>query len=435
MTEKTVDIIIAGGGTSGCAAAISAARNGAKVLIIEEQGYLGGAATSTYVTPMMKTILSDGTNLGGTLYKEVLKRLSDIGFAATNFDNNPGWFVPEMMKFILDEMMEESGVKILFHTQVINSVVENKSIKSVKVLNKSGINNYSANYYIDATGDATLAASSGVPFEVGFNGVTQAMSHRFVLAGIDTEKFAVWLEQTDLDRNVSPIYKTKSGDILLTTAYTSEDKPWALRNIFMDALVHNILKPQDATYFQIFTMPGQRGFVYFNCPRIYSKKPLSPLSAEDLSYAQITGRKQIRRLTNFVKKYFPGFENAFIVNTANNIGIRDSRRIKGRYTLTTDDITSSRKFKSAVARCNYPIDIHSTNSGEGGLISLKENDYYEIPLECLETHEINNLLVTGRCISADFSAQASLRIQPTCWSMGESAGYIAAKRSHSLKSL
>lgn len=429
MSNYNFDVIVAGGGTSGFASAISAARNNTNVLIIEELGYLGGAATATYVTPMMKTILPDGTDLGGTLYREVLNRLKDYGFADINFDNNPGWFVPEMMKFALDDIAEEARVKVLFHSQVCGASVENGILKSIDILNKSGINEYSAKQFIDATGDATVAAYAGVPFEVGFNGITQAMSHRFVMGNVDIEKFAGWLENYDPDKSVSPIHRTSSGDILLTTAYTTEDKPWALRSLFMDALVHNILKPYDATYFQLFTMPGQKGCVYFNCPRIYSKKPLHPLDAEDLSYAQIMGRKQIRRYSVFCKKYLPGFEDAYIVNIAANVGVRDSRRIQGKYTLTTQDITSSRKFKTAVARCNYPIDVHSSKEGEGGLIQLKEDDYYEIPLECLETHEVKNLLVVGKAISAEFKAQASLRVQPTCWAMGESAGYIAARRA------
>lgn len=426
MNNSPIDIIVIGGGTSGCAAALSAARQDVSVMLIEKQGYLGGAATATYVTPMMKTMLPDGTNLAGPLCLEVLNRLKQAGYADTNFDGNPGWFAPEMMKFVLDEMMEEARVKLLFHSYFFGSEVVDKNIVSVKVLNVAGVQEYHAKVFIDATGDAALAAYSGVPFEVGSNGVTQAMSHRFVMAGVDIEKFAAWLKNIDPDKSVSPVYKTKSGDILLTTAYTAEDKSWALRSVFMDALVNKVLKPQDASYFQIFTVPGQKGFVYFNCPRIYSKKPLSPLNPEDITYAQTMGRKQIKRLVNFCKLYFPGFEKAFISNIASDIGIRDSRRIKGKYTLTADDITSGRKFDNAVAKSNYPIDIHSITPGEGGLKHLRTDDYYEIPLECLQTNEIDNLFVVGKAISAEFEAQASLRIQPTCWAIGESAGLAAA---------
>lgn len=426
--KNSKDIVVIGGGSSGCAAAISAARNGAQVLIIEEQGYLGGAATSTYVTPMMKTILSDGTNLGSTLYKEILERMRQQGYAETNFDNNPGWFVPEMMKFTLDEMIEEAGISVLFHSQVFDVKVKNKMIKFLQVLNKAGITTYSANQYIDATGEALVAAKAGVPFETGQDNSYQAMSHRFVMSGVNIKTFAEWLEITDTDKNVSPVHTTEKGEILLTTAYTSEEREWALKPIFLEAIEKGIIEQYDADYFQIFTVPNQHSSVYFNCPRIYSRKPLSPLCPEDISYAQVMGRKQIKRLATFCKMFLPGFKDAYITNIANNIGIRDSRRIKGKYTLTGDDLKNCKKFKNPVAKSNYPIDIHSSTKGKGGLHFLKENDYYEIPLEALETNEINNLLVVGKAISADFAAQASLRIQPTCWSIGESAGFVCSQR-------
>jgi hypothetical protein len=427
MKDSSIDLLVIGGGAAGSSAALAASRAGINVMLVEEMGFLGGTATSTYVTPMMKSMLSDGSILGGTLYREVLARMEHQGYAATNFDGNPGWFSPEWMKFILDDMMEEAGVKVLFHASFFESKVADGQIQSIKVLTRGGMKQLSAKFYIDATTDASVAAASGVACELGQDGIHQALSHRFIMAGVEIEKFATWLQHIDPDRNVSPVHRTDKGDILLTTAYTSEDKPWALRGIFMDAIVNKVLKVQDAEYFQIFTIPGQKGAVSFNCPRIYSKKPLSPLNPIDISYAQMMGRKQIRRLAAFCKKYFPGFEGAYISNVAPNIGVRDSRRIKGKYTLTADDILSARKFDNAVAQCNYPIDVHAaTKEMEGGLKYLGENDYYEIPLECLEVNEVDNLLVVGRTISAEFAAQASLRVQPTCWSMGESAGKVVA---------
>lgn len=427
MMKKQYDLIVVGGGTSGWPAALSAARNGVDVLLVEQLGFLGGTATASYVTPMMKTILKDGTNLAGKIYFEILDKLKQEGFASSNFDGNPGWFAPEMLKFAIEELLLEAQVNILYHSQLINCKVENKTISSIDILNKAGIQKREAKFFIDATGDANLAEKAGVNFEVGHQGKTQAMSHRFVMAGVDVDKFAQWLKEYDPDPNVSPVFQTQTGDILLTTAYTSEDKPWALKPLFMEAISKQILEPCDAEYFQIFTAPGQKGLVFFNCPRIYSEKPLSPLNPEDISYAQILGKKQIKRLCKFVQLYLPGFEKAYISNVAPEIGIRDSRRIAGKYILTKEDIMNARKFKNAVARSNYPIDIHSTKPGEGGLRYLKENDYYEIPLECLQTNEIDNLMVVGKSISAEFEAQASLRVQPTLITIGESAGIAVAK--------
>lgn len=425
MLDKNWDLIVVGGGTSGWPAALAAARNNIDVLLIEEEGYLGGAATSTYVTPMMKTILPDGRNLAGNLYKEVMERMKLKGFADVYPDGNPGWFAPEMLKFVLDEMMEEAGVRVLFHTSLAGVNFSGKKINSINTLFGAIKTDFNASYYIDATGEAALASLAGVPFQLGKNGSNQAMSHRFIMANVDIEKFAIWLEKIDSDRGVSPIFRSETGDILLTTAYTSEDKPWALKPLFDQAINSQILKPYDADYFQIFTVPGQKGLVFFNCPRIYSHKNLSPLCPEDLSYAQIQGRKQILRLAKFCKHYIPGFENSFISNIASKIGVRDTRRIKGRYTLTINDILTARKFDNAVAKSNYPIDVHSSREN-GGLRHLMPDDYYEIPLECLLTHEYDNLLVIGKSISAEFEAQASLRIQPTLITIGENAGIFAS---------
>lgn len=424
---KNHDIIVTGGGTSGVAAAIAAAREGAEVLLLEENGFLGGTPVATYVVPMMRMILADGTNLAGGLYLEACERLRQEGYADINFDKNPGWFVPEMMKFTLDEMAQEAGVKVLFHSKVFDLEKNDNKITTLKVADKV-VNCYSAEFFIDATGEARIAALAGVPFEVGKDNRNQSMSHRFAVANVDIEMFAEWLDQKDPDKNVSPIFRTSKGDILLTTACTAENKGWALKDIFKQALADDIIEPCDAEYFQLFTMPGHKGFVYFNCPRIYSAKNLSPISIEDISYAQIQGRKQIKRLLVFLRQYLPGFKNAVISNIAYSMGIRDSRRIKGKYTLTADDIFNARKFDNAVARCNYPVDIHSSEPGKGGLFFLPENDYYEIPLECLETDEVENLLVVGKAISAEFEAQASLRIQPVMWNMGEAAGRVAARR-------
>lgn len=428
MSDVIYDLIVVGGGASGFSAAVSAARNNCNVLLIEKSGCLGGTATNSLVTPMMRSALTDGTILGGNLYQEFLELMKTNNDSESFFDGNPGWFSPEMMKFYLDQMAEKAGVNLLFESQFVDCSYEYNKIKSVKVINRSGLEEYKARYFIDATGDASFATSAGIKYEIGLQNVTQAMSLRFVMSGIDIEKFASWLEDYDPNDNVSPVFKTEKGDILLTTACTSEDKGWALKSLFDHAVEDGVLELCDAEYFQIFTAPGQKGSVFFNCPRIYSKSSLSPLNSSDISKAYIQGRKQIIRLAEFCKQYFPGFSDAYISNVASELGIRDSRRIKGKYILTVEDLLTARKFENSVARSNYPIDIHSKDKKISGLQFLKEGDYYDIPLECLETNEYENLMVVGKSISADFQAQASLRIQPTCWAMGESAGYIVAKR-------
>jgi len=436
------DIIVAGGGSSGIAAALSSSKYGLKTLLIEKNGFLGGTSTASLVTPMMKNIIDKETNLTEGLYLEVLSRLRETGDSAVHSDGNQGWFNPEMLKCILDDMCQENNVKVLFETVVTDAKTEKGKIISIKCHNRSGFSKYQAKYFIDATGSAELAALAGADFLLGNNeeifnrlndsvyendleGIDhshQAFSLRFNMSGVDLEKFGEWLIQIDAESGVSSYEKNDRGQILLTTAHTWEGDSWKLRPIFRKAVEEGVINHEDAAYFQIFSIPGQKNTLSFNCPRIFSEKTLHPLNADDISYAYIEGRQQIRRIADFCKKYLIGFEKAFICQIAPELGIRDSRRIVGQYKLTKDDILNAKKFRYSCAKSNYPIDVHSKDKDKSKLEFLPQGEYYEIPLESLIPKNISNLLVVGKTISAEFEAQASLRIQPNCWSMGEAAG-------------
>ena len=421
--NKTWDLIVAGGGTSGVSAAISAARLGCKVLIIEKNGFLGGTATGALVTPLMKNKTEDGVDLTNGLLAEVLSCLEKTGDCATHKNGNNGWINPEMLKCVLDDFCERDNTEVLFDTIVVGASVADNKITAIKCHNKGGAAEFQAKYYIDATGDADLAAVAGIDFESKEH---QSFSLRFNMANVNIEAFAGWLNEIDPDSGVSSVDYHDYETILLTTAHTWEDKNFKLRPYFNYAVREGILEHEDGAYFQVFSIPGQKNAVAFNCPRIPAQGNPDPLNPYEISFAYKQGRKQIRRLAEFCKKYLTGFEEAYISQIAPMLGIRDSRRIKGIYKLTEEDIIDSRKFKNAAAKSNYPIDVHSSKAGMSELTHLVPDDYYEIPIECLIPENINNLLVAGRCISATFRAQASLRIQPNCWAMGESAGKYAA---------
>ena len=254
------------------------------------------------------------------------------------------------------------------------------------------------------------------------------MSLRFNMSGVNLDTFGEWLMQIDPDSGISSFFKNEKGHIFLTTAHTWEEKDWKLRPYFEKGIEKDLIKYEDAEYFQVFSIPGQNNSLAFNCPRIYSKEPLSPFNMWDVSYAYTTGRKQIRRIAAFCQKYFKGFENAYISNIAHQLGIRDSRRIEGNYCLSKQDILQAKKFKNPVAKSNYPIDVHAQKGEKNKLTFLKDNEFYEIPLESLIPKSIENLLVVGKTISCEFDAQASLRIQPNCWSIGENAGKYVSKK-------
>ncbi len=415
--KEKYDLIVTGGGTSGVAAAVSAAKNGLKVLLIEKNSFLGGTMTGGLVTPMMKNLEQDKISF----MNEILERLAKTGDSINYEGNNPGWFNPEIMKCVLDDICQENQVDVLFDTIVISADSFGNKVESIECFNKSGRLYFGAKYFVDATGDADLAALLKIPFEVGDYGRTQPVSLRFNMSGINIEKFSLWLENYDTDREVTTVYK-KDGKTYLSTACTFDGgKNWKLRPLFEKALEKKVLKYSDCKYFQIFSIPGQDGTISFNCPRI--DLPINPLKSEDISKALIEGRKAIRRIAAFCKEFFPGFENAYISTIANNLGVRDSRRIKGKYYLKKDDL--SRIMENPVTKSDYPFDVHS-NSQDKSILSRRA--YYEIPLESLEVNEFDNLLIIGRAISADFLMQSSLRIQPNCLAMGEFAGKYVAKK-------
>ena len=419
------DLIVAGGGLSGVAAAVSAARNGCKVLIIEKNGFLGGCATASFVTPMMKNNDSSGNCLNKGFYIEVLDRLAKTKNSATHPDGNPGWFNPEEMKFVLDELCEENNVDILFETYIAGVEKNNDKIISVNCINKAGFEKYYAQFFIDATGDADLAAYAGVLFEAEKH---QSMTLRFVMDNVNIYKFGQWLTDIEPEMEMSSVKYIDFETVLLTTSHTAENIGWKLRPYISLAVRDGVLEPEDAEYFQVFTMPGQKNAVTFNCPRIYSPQPLNPLNPWDISYAYRQGRKQIKRIVEFCQKYLVGFEEAYISQVAPCLGIKVSRRMEGVYKLTENDILSNKKFENPVAKSNYPIDIHGNSEIENKLTKCSENDYYEIPLESLMPKNISNLMVAGKCLSATFEAQSSARIQPNCIAMGEVAGKYCAKK-------
>jgi len=291
-----------------------------------------------------------------------------------------------------------------------------------------------AKYFVDATGNCEFSALANCEFldENNLNSQSrvgsvipqqkfQPVSLRFEMAGIDLKTFSKWLLDFDSDRNVTTVEKI-DGQIHLSTAYT-DNGTWALKPLFDDAVAQKILDKEDTGYFQVFTIPGMPNSISFNCPRIYSDPEIDPLDTTQTSKALKKGRESIIRLANFCKIYFPGFKNAYVSNIADALGVRVSRRIKGKYIYTAEDLKSGKKFTNPILRGNYPIDIHSNKKGKSVLEHTMQD--YELPIEALISADYDNLFIAGRCLSAEFEAQAALRIQPACFSMGEGvAKYI-----------
>lgn len=424
------DLIVVGGGTAGCAAAYTAGKLGLKTLLIEKNIHLGGTITSALVVPAMK---SGEHQINTDFYNELTTELHSIGGQAT-YLGNKGWFNPELTKIALDTLMAKANVEVFFDCHIRDVILEDNKIKGVIISkemlsvynekieqqNKGLLVSIGAKYIIDATGNCEIGKLCGCEFLEEMK-KDQPVSLRFMMGGVNVPHFAKWLKDYDKDKNVTTV-EDIDGFIHLSTAYTwDKGKKWALAPLFEDAVNKGILKDHDRNYFQIFTVAGMPSTIAFNCPRIidYTKT----LDVVNMSKALQLARKNIFRLANFCKIYLPGFENSYISNIADMLGVRVSRRIKGKYVYTIDNVKSGKKFEHPVVVSNYPVDVHSKDKDSSTLEIVKD---YTLPLESLMSADIDNLFVVGRCISADFMAQGALRVQASCFSMGEGvAKYLA----------
>ena len=457
------DVVVVGGGTAGVAAAYTAAKNGLKTLVVEKKIHLGGSITSGLVLPVMNAGKSE---INRDFFYKLTEEMAKYG-AQIDFEGNNGWFNPEILKIVLDRLLTSAGVEIRFLTSVysvefdfhknikklflqqellsecINKLYSNNSdclrgvepkmlleyldkidSDNVSKENKRLLEPIETRYVIDATGNCDVGKICGCNFIENLENETQPITLRFIMSGINMEKFAAFLRGIDADKEVSPIERI-GEEIHLSTAYTwDKGSRWALKPIFEKAVAAGDLTEEDSNYFQVFTVAGCRGALAFNCPRIVKNVDITDITS--VSKALIEARGSIFRLSRFCKKYFPGFENAYISNIADDLGIRVSRRIKGKYIYTERDIIEGKRFGNPVLVANYPIDVHSCEK-DGS--TLKKIGYYQVPVESLMSADVNNLFVIGRCISADFKAQAALRVQQSCFSMGEAvAKYISALR-------
>lgn len=413
------EVIVVGGGTSGCAAAYNLAKSNIKTLLIEKEIHLGGAMTSMLVTPAMQSINS---SLNTEFFEDLVLELQELNAQITYSDGNKGWFNPELLKIALDRLLLKVGVDIYYNTSIKSVSIENNRIEGIEIISNMLSEYIGAIYVVDATGNAEVAKLCQCQF---LNNIEeqQPTTLRFLMSGVDVEAFGKWLLDFDQDRNVTTVAKI-GNQTHLSTAYTwDKSAKWALSPLFNDAVASGVLKDTDRNYFQLFTIPNMPTSIAFNAPRIHFNPEINVLDNKQSSKALIEGREAIFRLSIFCKNYLSGFENAYISNIATALGVRVSRRVKGKYIYTVDDLRSGKKFRNPVLISNYPIDVHSSKADKS--ILEHQTVEYQLPLESLMSYDVSNLFMVGRCISCDFLAQAALRIQPSCFSMGEGiAKYI-----------
>ncbi len=384
-------VAVIGGGPAGLCAAVAAAEEGADVLLIERYGFLGGMATAGLINPFMP-YYTGGEQIIQGLFQRIIDKLDAAGGWSHRQDE---WardaFDPEIMKLVCQQMCEEAGVRLRLHTIVIAAMAGDGQVHRAILASKSGLEAVEADIFVDATGDGDLAARAGAKYEQGRleDGLCQPMSLMFNMAGVDEEHMP---PREDINQLYDEA-KTR-GEI---------DNPR-----------ENVL----------FFYTTRRGEIHFNTTRVVR---LDGTNADDLTRAELEGRRQVEQMVAFLTRQIPGFEQAYLTATGAQIGVRESRRILGKYVLTGDDVLSARKFADGIARGCYPIDIHNP-AGTGTIIKeLPPGETYDIPYRCLCPRGFDNLLVTGRPISADHQAHSSLRVMPIAAALGEAAGVAAAR--------
>lgn len=409
------DLVVVGGGTSGVSCAYNASKLGLRVLLVEKTDVLGGAITQGLVIPVMKL---NSNNINTDFYNELIKIASKYNAQATYGDLNTGWFNPENLKIAFDSLIKDVNCNVLFSTEPVSCKYNEKNSFFVLKLNHKILSiHIETDYIVDATSNGKIFQLLNYNFQEK-NDKQQATSLRFIMSGVNPDKFSKWILELDKNRDITTSYNV-DGETLLSTAYTwDESKKWALEPIFKEAIKNNDLEYNDTAYFQVFSVPNMPNSIAFNAPRIVLNDDEDILDPFVYSRALIKGRESIYRLSKFCKKYLKGFENSYISHISDTLGVRESYRVKGKYTFTKDDILNPKTFKNIAFSCDYPIDIHSNNK-EDKLEFVKNT--YDIPIDCLISEDNNHLYGVGRIISADFEAQAALRTQMSCFSMGEAA--------------
>lgn len=412
-------MIVVGGGLAGCAAAVAAAREGAQTLLLERYGCLGGWATMALVNPFMTHCTSDGKPLVSGLFDVLLDRLRGAGgLKGTSFDC-------ESMVFELQEMVLESGADIRLHTTFDSASFDGDLIR-LGLRSKSGIEQVTCRRLIDCSGDGDAAVALGAEFQTGDeNGLPQAATLMFDVGGVDLER-AIEYVRDHPDQMRFPLLspdadpKAIAGDIFSAAGY------YDLVKKARDEGRYDV--PGDLIFY--ITRP-RAGEVVFNTTHIGQ---VNGTNADDLTRAEIEGRRQMMSVVSMIRQYIPGFENAFLARGAAHVGIRETRRIVGKYVFRARDVIEAMKHDDAICRLAYPVDVHS-GSGEGytkgdefvtGPQKPPPGDWYEIPYRCLLPEGLANVLIAGRCVSSTQAGHGAIRIMPSCVAMGEAAGTAAA---------
>jgi len=381
-----VDVLVVGGGPTGVGAALAAASEGAKTLVVERHGMLGGMWTAGLLNPLFEP-------LRGWWVERLVGRLQEAG----GWREHPKFpvFDTELLKYTLEQMLDEAGVDFWYHVQAADPLVIDRRVRGVFIEGKSGREAILANTVIDCTGDGDVAARSGVPFEFGrpVDGLAQPMTLMFEVEGVES-----------LGPDTQHILK------ILTDAIEANDLPIRLPYG---------KRPRGTPY---LIPPPADGVGAVQATHVYR---FDATNTRDLTRATVEARAQVHEIFFEALRNVPGLEQIRLAQTAPSLGIRESRHMEGHYTLNAADVTAGRRFEDAVVSCAFGCDIHEIYPDDklAHRISAKP---FEIPYRCLVPKSVRGLLFAGRCISGTHEAHASYRVTGTCMGLGQAAGLAAA---------
>lgn len=389
------DVVVCGGGPAGVAAAVAAARSGARTRLLELHGSLGGIWT----IGRMAFVCGMHESKGGILMEIAgkLKARGAVGLSGLAFD-------VEATKLLLEEMCLKAGVEIRLHTRVVDAVCDDDDRLSVVITeSKSGREAWRAPVFIDCTGDGDVAARAGCRFDVGRpeNGETQPMSFIAVVTGVELEAIRQFTNARRTEPGQGRTNHKERLRVLLDEAGT----------------------PPSYSHPTLFHVRDDLFMLMSN--HEYGR---SGISADDLTQATLRGRAEVHAQIAALRKVGGPWKDIHLVATSDQIGVREARRIHGRYTVTIDDLVTGARHSDTASRCHFCVDVHATNPAKGkglGNEGVKAVPY-DIPMRALIAKDVDGLMMAGRCISGDFLAHSSYRVTADAVPMGEAAGKVAA---------
>jgi 2-polyprenyl-6-methoxyphenol hydroxylase-like FAD-dependent oxidoreductase len=393
--DDRFDVMVVGSGSAGSSAAISAARLGARTMLIDRMPFLGG--TSTAVLDTFYAFYTPGEHprrVVGGIGWEIARRLTEQGMAFERLNTYGAGtgvtYDPEVLKVLWERLAEDAKVEVLLHTWATGVQQRDGRVTGVRVWNKGGESVIEAAVIVDASGDADLCAMAGVPYEDAKSTPNlQSLSTIFRVANVDVEKAAA-LPKTGL---------------------------WAMMRAAAESGEYRLPRLEGSWH-----RTPHPGVITVHMTRIPNVDATDP---EQLTRAEIEGRRQVREYHRFLRDRVPGFERSVLVATSPAIGVRESRRVIGDYRLTRDDVLNARRFDDEIALCGAPIEDHAAGP-DTRWTYVPEGGVYGIPYRCLVPKGVEGLLVAGRCFSATHEAHASARSMATCMAMGQAAGTAAA---------